>query len=381
MSLRPAAASAEILGNSFSHSFISKLMREEGALLEQELFGSSAELKAYQESPPNPAELMVVGGDGARYRTNEADLPRKNAAKPAEDLMEPAQATKEQNSPAEPAEQTKVEADQTQSSTASDSSTEKKAQSDKGWRENKVGVIARAMRGSYDAEGSYKPPLELVKTYVATTGDIHKLGRELRIEADRRGVSQCPEVVWISDHGHGLPGMRQREFPEANVVTDIEHVRNRLKECAEIIKGEGPANEKERQSFGQELRDLLWEGQVGVLIARLIRAAEPLAGRPERPSQINSQPARTLWEHIFYLEAHQETMDYPTYRARGWPLGSGTQESACGQFGDRFKHARMRWTRLTADGGHHILAAVLCKDNRWKRRWPPPIRVLEQEAA
>ena len=70
-------------------------------------------------------------------------------------------------------------------------------------------------------------------------------------------------------------------------------------------------------------------------------------------------------------------MNYPRYRARGWPLGSGAVESACGQFGDRFKHNRMRWTRRTADAGHHIKAAILSQDQRWEKRWPPLIPVLE----
>ena len=30
-----------------------------------------------------------------------------------------------------------------------------------------------------------------------------------------------------------------------------------------------------------------------------------------------------------YFEKHHETMDYPTYRAKGWPIGSGSVESAC----------------------------------------------------
>ncbi len=78
-----------------------------------------------------------------------------------------------------------------------------------------------------------------------------------------------------------------------------------------------------------------------------------------------------------YFEKHADTMDYPEYRAKGWPTGSGSVESACGQFGGRVKHARMRRTRKAAGALHVVKAAILSGDDRWERRWPPPIPVLE----
>ena len=78
-----------------------------------------------------------------------------------------------------------------------------------------------------------------------------------------------------------------------------------------------------------------------------------------------------------YFEKHHETMDYPTYRAKGWPIGSGSVESACGQFGDRVKHARMRWTRRRAGALCGVKAAIMSQDGRWEKRWPGPIPVLD----
>jgi hypothetical protein len=71
-------------------------------------------------------------------------------------------------------------------------------------------------------------------------------------------------------------------------------------------------------------------------------------------------------------------MDYPRYRRKGWPVGSGTVGSACGQIGERVKqHARMRWTRRVADAVHQVKAAIMSEDRRWESRWPPPIPILE----
>ncbi|HUT23798.1 MAG TPA: hypothetical protein VM492_05600 [Sumerlaeia bacterium] len=76
---------------------------------------------------------------------------------------------------------------------------------------------------------------------------------------------------------------------------------------------------------------------------RLVGFASRLRPRPDALSELDSDPdAKKLWEHAMYFEKHHETMDYPEYRKKGWPIGSGSVESACGQFGDRVKHARMR---------------------------------------
>ena len=64
-----------------------------------------------------------------------------------------------------------------------------------------------------------------MKTFVATTGDIDSLGRDLRVEADRRGVGRAKTVVALSDNGHGIPSMLERYFQDIdfNRVTDFYH--------------------------------------------------------------------------------------------------------------------------------------------------------------
>ncbi len=113
----------------------------------------------------------------------------------------------------------------------------------------------------------------------------------------------------------------------------------------------------------------------------LARYAERLAPRPEALSGLDRAPeARKLWEHVLYFEQHAETMNYPEYRARGWPVGSGTVESACGRFGLRVKRTCMRWTRRVADSVHTIMAAIFSEDDRWAKRWPGGIPVLKAAA-
>ena len=331
---RASARSMEIQGNTLAAATVGRILCREGERLEHELFGADATSAEQRQAAANPPELLIVSGDGSRYRTNEADRRKKHPRRAIDPL-------------------------------------------DRGWRENKAGVVVRAERGYYAKDGTYHPSTELLKTYVASTADVHVFGRMLQLEAQRRGLDQAREVVFLSDNGHGLPEMRQREFPTAHVITDFYHVTERLYACATVIKGEGPEHDKERKRFWHGLKDRLWRGKIEALLAVLTEHALRRAARPERLTELRDQPeAFILWTHVCYLEKHRASMDYPAYRARGWPIASGTVESACNQFGARFKHTRMRWTRRIANAGHQIKAAILSEDGRWQQRWPPPIQVL-----
>ena len=110
-----------------------------------------------------------------------------------------------------------------------------------------------------------------------------------------------------------------------------------------MVKGAGEAKKKKRFELFLELRSGLWNGEAKGVAKRLVGFASRLRPRPAALSALDSDPdAKKLWEHAMYFEKHHETMDYPEYRRKGWPIGSGSVESACGQFGDRVKHARMR---------------------------------------
>ena len=61
-------------------------------------------------------------------------------------------------------------------------------------------------------------------------------------------------------------------------------------------------------------------------------------------------------------------MRYDQYLERGWPIGTGVIESACGHLvKDRMERAGMRWTK---DGAHAILdlRAVRLTDD-WDAYW------------
>jgi hypothetical protein len=331
---RASAKSLAVFGNRIAPATAGRLMAAVGQRLHLELFGPLVQ----PQPPDNPCRLLIVQGDGARYRTNLADV--RKAAPRAEQQPRDAQ--------------------------------------DRGWRENKIGVVIRAQPGRYAQDQQYQAPQEIVKTYVATTEDIKVFERDLKLEAERRGCAGAVEVVWVSDHAHGLDGLREHQFPKVPAITDIFHVYERLGACARVIHGEGSATEKVRRKWYHRYQQKLYDGKTTQVLAELTPHAEQRAPRPEKPSALEEgTAARILWEHVFYIEKHQQTMCYDVYRRKGWPLSSSAVESACAQFGQRVKHGRMRWTPAHADALHQIKAAILSQDGRWERRWPPAIPQLD----
>ena len=71
-----------------------------------------------------------------------------------------------------------------------------------------------------------------------------------------------------------------------------------------------------------------------------------------------------------YLGDNIHRMDYPTYVANGWLIGSGAVESACKTVvGQRLKLAGMRWGEDGADAVCHLRALFKSERGQWRDFW------------
>ena len=69
-----------------------------------------------------------------------------------------------------------------------------------------------------------------------------------------------------------------------------------------------------------------------------------------------------------YFASHSGRMNYQTIHRRGWPIGSGTVESACRQRQCRFKRPGQFWTPT---GMRHLSALTEARhNNHWDELWP-----------
>jgi len=68
-----------------------------------------------------------------------------------------------------------------------------------------------------------------------------------------------------------------------------------------------------------------------------------------------------------YLLKNADRLDYPTYKARGWPIPSGPMESFCKQLGQRLKGPGMRWSIRNINPMAALVS--LWSNEEWDTHW------------
>ena len=91
-------------------------------------------------------------------------------------------------------------------------------------------------------------------------------------------------------------------------------------------------------------------------------------GRISRLSAGKGLTAEVIKREQNYFKSHRQRMNYQTLSRRGWPIGSGSVESACAQRQRRFKRPGQFWT---AEGLSRLNALIEARDlNHWDQLWP-----------
>jgi hypothetical protein len=237
-----------------------------------------------------------------------------------------------------------------------------------GWHEVKLGLVSgcepgRPARGPA-AEG--RPHALLGPSYVAARAPADEFGPLLLAEAARRGALEVVgwepapgddpalprvpplavlrEVVVLGDGASWIWGLAAEHFGHRTEIVDWYHASEHLWALARALHREGTP---EAAAWAKQAHDLLWDEGAGPLLRLL---AETRAGAPEA--------AEALRLARGYVAANAARMDYPAFRARGLPVGSGAVEAAAKHLVQaRLKRAGMRWSH---DGAQAILA--LCAD-------------------
>src|SRR5690606_14222346 len=115
-------------------------------------------------------------------------------------------------------------------------------------------------------------------------------------------------------------------------IVDWYHAKERLHDVARAAH---PERESPRRELAERLVDALWDGDapsVAMAIAELSRNAGP-----PRPDDPRDHPRRVLHQSAGYFQRHAGHMNYPEYRRRGWPIGTGVTEAGVKQFNKRVK--------------------------------------------
>ena len=207
-------------------------------------------------------------------------------------------------------------------------------------------------------EGLPKPGVSMRARYVSGLYPLAEMGPLLRRQGSQVGLDQAEVWVALSDGGVGLEDLLQENFPRVEVVIlDFFHAAEYLGKLATAVH---PFDESAAKSQAVSWSRLLREEGGDAMIAVLQEWELP-----------RSKGVATVREEVLtYFRNQRHRMDYPTYDANGWYIGSGAVESACKTVvGSRLKGSGMRWSEK---GGHavcHVRALYRSEPSQWKAFW------------
>jgi hypothetical protein len=210
-------------------------------------------------------------------------------------------------------------------------------------------------------DSPYAPPpkAQMQARYVAGLYSLDALSLVLRRQGGQVGMNQAQRWIGLTDGGNGLEAFVQTSFPRVEVVIlDFWHVSDRL---GDLARAWHPQDEDQaREQKGQWCHLLKHQGG-----AALVQALEGLPLPARRPAL-----RATHAEVLGYLRNHVARMDYPTYLAKGWLIGSGSVESACKTVvAQRLKLAGMRWREPGTDALCHLRALYKSGPEQWDLFW------------
>jgi hypothetical protein len=172
-------------------------------------------------------------------------------------------------------------------------------------------------------------------------------------EAHRRGVTTAKRVGAVVDGAEWIQRFIDLHAPEAVRILDFPHAAGYVTAIGQTVGAAGSLLSAE--TLRQQLHDLKHTGPAEVLARLRKLVAEPAE-------------AGELAKLLAYLEKREGQMQYARFRAEGWPIGSGSGESANKLVVEaRLKGAGMHWAEQNVNPMLALRNAV-CND-RWGEVW------------
>lgn len=223
---------------------------------------------------------------------------------------------------------------------------------------------SRKTRRNRGSDGPYKE-FKLVafydrdneRQYVAGTAGNHQaLGRLMRREAGKLGFDQADEKVSVTDGAKWIRRQLEARLPMLDaMILDYYHLSEHVAQAANTCFGQGS---EQAERWRREVLGAVWEEGPGAMLARVHETKKSVRAESKR------EELRKLEQ---YVAERGEMVDYPTYRTRGFDVGSGPTESFCKTLTARLKGSGMRWDLPNAEG--MMALAALDQSTLWNVYW------------
>ena len=184
------------------------------------------------------------------------------------------------------------------------------------------------------------------RSTIATMERAEKFGELLHLEAIRRGAANAEELVFVADGAAWIWNLAAHHFPGAVEIVDWYHATQHLWQIANTWYGDGTSKAR---NWVKHNKVRLMEDGVDRVVSSI---------KQWNPTDEDGQKVKR--ENLHYFTTNARRMLYATYRELDYPIGSGSVESACKQYGEgRLKQAGMRWKRPGIEAIAHLRSALL----------------------
>jgi hypothetical protein len=149
-------------------------------------------------------------------------------------------------------------------------------------------------------------------SYFSRLSDATRFEEAALLETHRQGLEGASEVCAVQDGAEWLQGLVDYHRADAVRILDFAHASEYINDMWQAVQAAGgslPA-----RWFQGVLHRLKHQGP-----ARVLRHLRWLAAR---------YPSSLMQENLTYVQKREAHMQYPTYQEAGWPIGSGSVESA-----------------------------------------------------
>ena len=198
---------------------------------------------------------------------------------------------------------------------------------------------------------------DMLHQHVAFTHRNHlAAGKLLRREADRLGFRQAAQRLANVDGAPWIREQMQLHLAELDGLgLDFYHLSENVHRARRRVFGEkAPAG----STWANELMHVFKHDGYAAAWERLLQWRAGVKGSKKR------EAADLL---LNYVSSRKEMIRYPSFRAKGWQIGSGPTESQCKLCTKRLKGHGRRWDRINATA----VAALdtLDRSNQWAKFW------------
>jgi hypothetical protein len=214
------------------------------------------------------------------------------------------------------------------------------------WGECKVTVVYAARPGKRGAAGPGGDAGVAYRAFTGTMEDVTEFRPLVARLLTQCRVAEAAEVVLLGDGAHWIWNLGTDLLPGAVQILDYWHMTQHLYTVARTRYG------------GDEAAVREWVHTCQAAVDGDDVAAVLLSLQNWEPQSEAGQEVRTREYEFFARNAAR--MQYGTFRAQGYHVGSGVMEASCRQVvAQRLHEAGMHWREGTADAIVSLRAALL----------------------